>query len=172
MKFNLEIDGQIRTVELEPRERDGQYRATINGELVEFEARLMRPGVLLLFLGGRSHRVVREDNAPAGNGNGSAVMVGGRRYPYRVEDPRSLKARRAHGGGADGPRSIKASMPGRVVRVLAARGEEVEAQQGVVVIEAMKMQNELKSPKAGIVAEIRVAAGDTVAAGDVLAVVE
>ena len=63
-------------------------------------------------------------------------------------------------------------MPGRVVRVLAARGEEVEAHQGVVVIEAMKMQNELKSPKAGRVAEIRVAPGDTVSAGDVLAVIE
>jgi biotin carboxyl carrier protein len=67
---------------------------------------------------------------------------------------------------------IKASMPGRVVRVLAERGVEVEAHQGVVVIEAMKMQNELKSPKAGMVVEMRVLAGDTVSAGDVLAVIE
>ena len=63
-------------------------------------------------------------------------------------------------------------MPGRVVRVLANLGEAVEAHQGIVVIEAMKMQNELKSPKAGTVAEMRVVPGDTVAAGDVLAVVE
>jgi biotin carboxyl carrier protein len=63
-------------------------------------------------------------------------------------------------------------MPGRVVRLLAAQGDEVKAHQGVVVIEAMKMQNELKSPKDGRIAELRVAPGDTVAAGDVLAVIE
>lgn len=63
-------------------------------------------------------------------------------------------------------------MPGRVVRVLVQRGDAVEASQGIVVIEAMKMQNELKSPKAGVVADVRVVPGDTVAAGDVLAIVE
>jgi biotin carboxyl carrier protein len=63
-------------------------------------------------------------------------------------------------------------MPGRVVRVLAQAGDKVEANQGIVVIEAMKMQNELKSPKAGVVVEVRVSAGDTVAAGQVLAVIE
>jgi biotin carboxyl carrier protein len=63
-------------------------------------------------------------------------------------------------------------MPGRVVRVLAQKGDTVEANQGVIVIEAMKMQNELKSPRPGKVAEVRVAPGDTVSAGDVLAVIE
>jgi biotin carboxyl carrier protein len=63
-------------------------------------------------------------------------------------------------------------MPGRVVRVLVERGAEVEAHQGIVVIEAMKMQNELKSPKSGKVAEMRVIPGDTVIAGDVLAVID
>ncbi|MBV8115797.1 MAG: biotin/lipoyl-binding protein [Silvibacterium sp.] len=172
MKLDLEMDGRMRTVELERGETDGQYRVTLDGEPLDVQARLLRPGVLSLSVAGRSYRVVREDDASAGNGGGSAVVFAGARFPYHVEDPRSLKARRAHGGGADGPRVIKASMPGRVVRVLASRGEEVEAHQGVVVIEAMKMQNELKSPKAGRVAEMRVAAGDTVSAGDVLAVIE
>ena len=171
MKFDLEIDGRIRTVELEPGE-DGRYRVSLDGEPVDVEARLLRPGVLSLVVAGRSYRVVREDDASAGNEGGSAVVFGGRRFAYHVEDPRSLKARRAHGAGADGPRVIKASMPGRVVRVLVASGEEVEAHQGVVVIEAMKMQNELRSPKAGTVSEIRVSAGDTVSVGDVLAVIE
>ena len=171
MKLDLEIDGQMRMVELEPGD-DGQYRVTLDGEPLEIQWQLLRPGVLSLVVDGRSYRVVREDDASAGNGGGSAVVLSGRHFPYHVEDSRSLKARRAHGGGADGPRTIKASMPGRVVRVLAARGETVEAHQGVVVIEAMKMQNELKSPKAGTVAEMRVAAGDTVSAGDVLAVIE
>ena len=171
MKLDLEIDGQMRTVELEPGDV-GQYRVTIDGQPLEVQWRLVRPGVLSLMVDGRSCRAVREDDASAGNGNGSAIVFSGGRFPYRVEDPRSLRARRAHGSGSDGPRTIKASMPGRVVRVMAGRGETVEAHQGVLVIEAMKMQNELKSPKAGTVAEIRVVAGDTVSAGDVLAVIE
>ena len=172
MKLELEINGQLRTIEVEPATSAGQYRVTLDGEVFEVEARLLRPGVLSLVMAGRSYRVVREDDAPAGNGSEVAVLFGGGRYPYRIEDSRSLKARRGHSGGHDGPKAIKASMPGRVVRILASRGEEVEAHQSVVVIEAMKMQNELKSPKAGTVAELRVAPGDTVAAGDVLAVIE
>jgi len=172
MKIEIEIGGRLRTVELEAGEAEGQYRVRLDGEPIEVEARLLRPGVLSIVVAGRSYRAVREDDAPAGNGGGSAILLAGARYPYRVEDSRSLKARRAHSGEGDGPRVIKASMPGRVVRVLAGRGESVEAHQGVVVIEAMKMQNELKSPKAGRVAEMRVASGDTVAAGDVLAVIE
>jgi biotin carboxyl carrier protein len=67
---------------------------------------------------------------------------------------------------------VKAPMPGRVVRVLVEAGEDVAEGQGVVVIEAMKMQNELKSPKAGRVTRVGVAVGDTVGSGDVLVVVD
>ncbi len=171
MKLELEIDGRIQTIELEPDDGGG-YRVTLDGKQLEVQARLLRPGVLSLVVNGRSYRVVREDDALAGNGGGSALAFSGRRFSYHVEDPRSLKGRRAIAGGADGPRTIKASMPGRVVRLLVARGEAVEADQGIVAIEAMKMQNELKSPKGGTVSELRVAAGDTVSAGDVLAVIE
>ncbi|MGC2162335.1 MAG: biotin/lipoyl-containing protein [Silvibacterium sp.] len=162
-KRGVEIAGRIRTVEYSP----GESTCIVDGELVAVEAQMLRPGVLSLVAGGRAWRVVLEDDA-----NEPAVHIGGERIPYRIDDPRSLKARRAHSAGTDGPKTIKASMPGRVVRVLAQKGEAVEAHQGVVVIEAMKMQNELKSPKAGKVAELRVAPGDTVAAGDVLAIVE
>jgi len=172
MKLEIEIRDRLRTIDLEPAESPGHYRAILDGEPVEVEANLLRPGVLSIVVAGRSYRAVRENDASAGNGGETAVLLAGRRFPYRVEDSRSLKARRAHSGGHDGPKVIKASMPGRVVRVLAGRGEEVEAHQGVVVIEAMKMQNELKSPKAGVVIEVRVLPGDTVSVGDVLAVVE
>jgi len=172
MKLEIEIQGRLRIVELAPGTSSGQYRITLDGQPLEVEARLLRPGVLSIIIDGRSHRVVLEDDAPASNGNDKAVYFDDRRFPYRVEDPRSLKTRRAHAGVGDGPKVIKASMPGRVVRVLVERGQPVEANQGVVVIEAMKMQNELKSPKAGRVAEMRVAPGDTVTAGDVLAVID
>jgi biotin carboxyl carrier protein len=171
MKLEIEVEGRLRAIEVDGTS-PGQYRVTVDGEPFEVEARLLRPGVLSLFVAGRAFRVVREDDAAANNGSEVAVLLAGRRYPYRVEDSRSLKARRAHSGGHDGPKTIKASMPGRVVRVLAGQGEQVEIHQGIVVIEAMKMQNELKSPKAGMVVEVRVAPGDTVSAGDVLAVIE
>lgn len=166
MKFEIEIGGESRTLELEPGDTPQQYRATMDGEPVEFEARFLRPGVLSLILDDRSYRVVLEEDA-----SDPAIYIAGRRFPYRLDDPRSLKARRSHAGGLDGPKPIKASMPGRVVRVLAQPGDAVEAHQGIVVIEAMKMQNEIKSPKAGTVSELRVAPGDTVAAGEVLAII-
>lgn len=163
MKLHIEIAGQTRAVEYSP----GESTVTLDGEPLEVHARLLRPGVLSLIVDGRAWRVILEEGPEE-----SAVHLAGERIAYRVEDPRSLKARRAHSGGADGPVHIKASMPGRVVRVLAQSGDAVESHQGVIVIEAMKMQNELKAPKSGRLAELRVSPGDTVSSGDVLAVIE
>jgi biotin carboxyl carrier protein len=72
----------------------------------------------------------------------------------------------------NGKLQIKASIPGRIARVLVAAGDEVAAHQAILVIEAMKMQNELKAARDGRVAEVRVAAGQAVAAGQVLAILE
>jgi biotin carboxyl carrier protein len=163
VRLEIEVAGRMRVVNYTP----GESTITLDGKSIAIEAQILRPGVLSLIVDGRVWRVVLEEDV-----NELAVHIAGERIPYRIDDPRSLKGRRARAGGTDGPRAIKASMPGRVVRVLAQKGEAVEAHQGVVVIEAMKMQNELKSPKVGTVAELRVAPGDTVVAGDVLAVIE
>lgn len=163
MKLEVDIAGKIYAVDWKP----GECVAVVNGAAVAVDAHLLRPGVLSLIIEGRACRVVL-DEGPAE----PQLYIGGERIAYAMNDPRSLKSRRARTAGTDGPRSIKASMPGRVVRMLAKKGDAVEAHQGVVVIEAMKMQNELKSPKAGKVAELRVVPGDTVAAGDVLAVID
>lgn len=163
MKLEIEIAGKARVVEYKP----GEPTVTVDGERFAMEAQMLRPGVLSLLINGHEWRVILENDSEE-----PAVHIAGYRIPYRIDDPRSLKGRRARVTGTAGPKSIKASMPGRVVRVLAQKGEAVEAHQGIVVIEAMKMQNELKSPKPGKVAELRVTAGDTVAAGEVLAVIE
>jgi biotin carboxyl carrier protein len=163
MKLEIEIAERPRVVDFTP----GEQTVMVDGMALPVEWRMLRPGVLSLVMEGRAFRVVLDEDP-----NETAVLIGGERILYQVNDPRSLRARRAHSSGADGPRPIKASMPGRVVRVLAEAGDAIAAQQGIVVIEAMKMQNELKSPKDGKVAEIRVKPGDTVSAGDVLAVVE
>ena len=171
MKLEVEIAGRIHIIQY-TGDFSGSSTVMLNGVPVAVEARMLRPGILSLVVSegvnaGRAWRVVLEDDA-----NDPAIHIAGERISYRVDDPRSLKGRRASAGGADGPKPIKASMPGRVVRVLAQQGEDVGAHQGIVVIEAMKMQNEMKSPKAGRVAELRITVGDTVSAGDVLAVIE
>lgn len=167
MMLQIEMDGELRQVELTQVE-GGQYRASIDGEpAVDVEAQMLRPGVLSLHIAGQAYRCVLEESA-----EGTAIHLAGKRLLYRVDDPRSLKSRRSRHGGAEGPKPVTAPMPGRVVRVLVSVGDAVEAHQGIVVIEAMKMQNELKSPKAGKVAQLRVEPGGTVAAGDVLAIVE
>lgn len=165
MKLQLAIDGRLREIEIEPS-FNGRWRIRIEGRSVEANVCLLRPGVLSLLIEGQSYRVVLD-----GHPSDPALHVGTQRIAYTIEDPRSLRLRR-RAGGADGPVTLRASMPGRVVRLLIEQGEPVAAHQAVLVIEAMKMQNEVKSPRDGRLTHIRVAPGDTVASGDTLAVIE
>ena len=103
--------------------------------------------------------------------DGDVVTVNGTRYQTSVADPRKWNPA-GTSGQAQGRVAIKAPMPGKVVRVLVQVGAEVEAGQGVVVVEAMKMQNELKAARAGTVSEIHVRENDTVEANALLIVVE
>jgi biotin carboxyl carrier protein len=100
------------------------------------------------------------------------IVVNGNRHVAEVRDPRSLRGRRDAATSGDGPKKSNAPMPGKVVRILQAVGSQVALGQGVIVIEAMKMQNELKSPKSGTVMKINFKEGDTVNAGETLVVVE
>ncbi len=168
MKVYLEIAGERREIQLE-RAADGLYRAVLDGRAVEVHAEELRPGVLSLLMDGRAYRVVAEETVESEDW---AVHVGRERFAYRMDDPRSLRSRLRANEHGDGPRTLKASMPGRVVRVLAAEGDAVTVGQGVLVIEAMKMQNEVKSPKDGVVARLLAAPGDAVGAGQDLAVIE
>ena len=141
-------------------------RILINGEPVEphTSATLTEtePGVYSVLVDGASHeaRVL-----------GNEIAIAGHHFTFEVEDPRQWK-RSAGPAAAHGHAIIKAPMPGKVVRILVAVGDEVVAGQGIVVVEAMKMQNELKSPKTGRVTKISTQAGATVAAGEVLVTLE
>ena len=159
----LEIAGKKRRVEVPPGAMEGALVCSVDGHAVNADVRLLEPGVMSLLIDGRQYRCVLD---------GDGVVINGERYAFEVDDPRSLQGRRRAGGGAEGPRPVKAPMPGRIVRLLVSVNDAVGEGQGVVVIEAMKMQNELKSPKAGRVARIGVGVGDTVGSGDVLIVVE
>ena len=100
------------------------------------------------------------------------VIVGTSRYAVTLTDPKRLRSAASAGAHAGGAATIVAPMPGKVVRILVEAGAEIEAGAGIMVVEAMKMQNEMKSPKAGIVAALNVEVGATVNGGDVLAVIE
>jgi biotin carboxyl carrier protein len=166
MKVNLEINGQARQVEIDPADSPGQWRIRVDGDPVDADAHLVRPGILSLLIAGQSHRIVLDAEA-----SDPALHIGSDRIPYRIDDPRSLRSRRGQ-ARTDGPVTLKASMPGRVVRISVEKGESVAAHQGVLVLEAMKMQNEIKSPKDGRIIDIRVSPGDTVAVGDILVIIE
>jgi biotin carboxyl carrier protein len=123
--------------------------------------------------GGRTVEAVVTGRADAGGGSARAltVAIAGRQYEVVLEDPR-----RAGGAGAGprrpGPADVRAVMPGKVVAVLAQAGDTVAAGQGIVVIEAMKMENELPAPRDGRLAAVRVRPGDTVEAGTPLFTIE
>jgi biotin carboxyl carrier protein len=102
---------------------------------------------------------------------GYVVSLLGRRIPVEILDTRNA-LRRAAQHGHDGVAQIRSPMPGKVIKLLVSEGAEVEPNQGIVVLEAMKMQNEIKSPKQGVVRKIGVTEGAAVNAGDLLATVE
>ena len=99
------------------------------------------------------------------------LQSGGREFMAEVVDPRSWQGRRHGAAEAEGRQQIGAPMPGKVVRLLVKAGDAVEAGQGLLVVEAMKMQNEIRSPKSGTVERVLVAEGQAVNAGEVLCVV-
>ncbi|MBV8858494.1 MAG: biotin/lipoyl-binding protein [Acidobacteria bacterium] len=170
MRLNVEIDGE--KVALEVRREGGRVFGEVGGRLYELEAREVGAGEYLLIHGGRVYEC-RVGAEPGAEGRGALrVSVGAREYGVRLTDPKRLRG--AVGGGAEqgGRAQVKAPMPGKVVRVMVEAGQAVESGQGLVVVEAMKMQNELKSPKSGTVAELRAEPGATVNSGDVLVVVE
>jgi biotin carboxyl carrier protein len=168
MKVQIVVDGRLRSLSLERGEREGSFVGELDGERVTFDAVMVMPEVVSLVVAGRAFRCVFDRT----DANGKTVLVGKALFPYYVYDPRSLATRRKRAHTEEGTLLLKATMAGRVVRVLVEAGGPVEAHGGVIVIEAMKMQNELRSPRSGRVVELRVAAGEMVSAGQVLAVIE
>jgi biotin carboxyl carrier protein len=164
MTYDVTIDGKNYRLDLERGE--GGWTCRLDGRDVKVDAVLARPDVLSLRVGNRAYEVKCERGA-----GDLHVWVGSKRYSAEVRDPRSLRSR-SRAVDDHGPRKLTAPMPGKVVRVLVRQGVEVDAGAGVLVVEAMKMQNEIKSPKKGTIQKILVGEGAAVNAGDVLAIVE
>jgi biotin carboxyl carrier protein len=99
------------------------------------------------------------------------IVAGNREFSARVRDPRQWRRNRGTAAEAEGRQQVVAPMPGKIVRVLVKAGDKVVLKQGLLVVEAMKMQNEIRSPKSGTVERLLVNEGQTVNAGEILAIV-
>jgi len=149
---------------------DGKVSAEIGGRVYNLQVREPQPDSYLFFSNAEVHEC--RVNARATSKEAFDVNIRGRSYAVTIVDPKRLRSGQNSERHHQGVAQILAPMPGKVVRVQIEAGTTVEKGTGVVVVEAMKMQNEMKSPRAGVVVSINVKPGDTVNAGDVLAVVE
>ncbi len=165
MIYQVIVDGKPHRLELE--KTDSGWKCVLDGNAMQVDAVLTRRDVISLIVAGRSYEIKREHTA-----DDLHMWVGSERFAVEVRDPRSLRGRKTAGDEEHGPRKLVAPMPGRVLRILVEEKSQVEVGQGIVVVEAMKMQNEIKSPKKGTVQKLMTVTGATVNGGDVLAIVE
>jgi biotin carboxyl carrier protein len=166
MKLAVTLNGSEESLEILTPAPLCRFRIGAGGER---EAQIERPepGVYSVLIDGRSYEARVEDD-PSG---AVVVVIDGRRFEIEVRDPRRWSRKSGRRAG-EGIQSLTAPMPGKVVRVLVAAGDAVDAGQGLVVVEAMKMQNEIRAPRTARVLSIPAKEGATVAAGDVLATIE
>jgi len=166
-KLKAEVDGESYDLTIR---RDGEaLTAVIGGRRYDLNVRESGVGEYLLLDGTRVSNCRVESPDKSGT---YAVHLGSTSYEIYLIDPKRLRSAQTAAGHQHGAAEIVASMPGKVVRVLVEVGAQIEAGAGIVVVEAMKMQNEMKAPKAGTVSELNATVGKAVNAGDVLAVVE
>jgi biotin carboxyl carrier protein len=165
MTVDIEIDGAPMRLQFD---RNGDEYHLCSGKGSQSCAQLIevQPGVYSVLLDGRSY----EARAEAGE-DCAWITVRGKRFHVVIKDPRKW-TRAVAGAHGTGRERIVTPMPGKIVRVLVSLGDAVEAGQGIVVVEAMKMQNEMKSRRGGRVSALAVREGDTVGAGAILAAIE
>jgi len=168
MKLQAIVSGSQMDVEI--RAQAGRIAAVIDGRKYELDVQRANGGHYLLLHEGRVFDCHVEGHLESGSK--VEVTVGTTPHAVTLLDPKRLRGASGSGAHGDGAARIVAPMPGKIVRLLVEAGQEVEVGSGVIVVEAMKMQNEMKSPKSGRVVSINVTVGATVNSGDLLAVIE
>jgi biotin carboxyl carrier protein len=169
MKYEVQLSSaseeKTRVIELE---RDGAgWRVALDGRTVAADAVEIAPDTFSILLDGQSFEI---NVTPSPDGK-LKLQIGSQEFIAEVIDPRAWSGRRHGAVEAQGRQQIVAPMPGKIVRLLVKAGDHVEAGQGLLVVEAMKMQNEIRSPKNGTVERVLAKEGQPVNAGDVLCVV-
>jgi biotin carboxyl carrier protein len=162
VKLEIRIGKKSRVVELE-RNRE-RWHITLDGQSLAHDVSEVAPGVFSILLDGRSYEV---RVAPSANGQ-LTLQAENQEFIAEVFDPRSWRGARHRAIEAEGRQLVAAPMPGKVIRMLVRAGDKVEMAQGLLVVEAMKMQNEIRSPKSGTVEKLLVKEGQPVNAGEIL----
>ena len=170
MKFEVHLDSVTgKTKHVVDLEKDGSsYKVSLDGQPVDADVILAAPNAVSVILNGTAFEI---HIAPSLDGT-YKLQTGPHEFQADVRDPRAWRGRKQGALEAEGRQQILAPMPGKVIRLLVKVGDEVEAGQGLVVVEAMKMQNEIRSPKKGKVERLQAKEGQPVNAGDVLAWVD
>ena len=166
MKLTGRIDDKEHQIEV--REKDGHVIAEIDGRMYDVEVSQPEPDVYLLKNEGR----IYEAGVSKSENGDTNIRIRDAEFNVSLSDPKRLRGVAGSDHSHDGRAEIKTAMPGKVVRILVDAGDEVKKGDGILVVEAMKMQNEMRSPKDGVVREIKVTEGFTVNAGEILAVIE
>lgn len=168
MKLQAQIADQDHSLTIQQRE--GRVVATVDDRSYDLELRELSAGNYLLVDGVEIYSCLVGTDAE--HRDRFEVHLRSDSYEVTIVDPKRLRSGQAAGRNDQGAAQILAPMPGKVVKVLVELGAEVEAGAGIVVVEAMKMQNEMKAPKAGTVVKLDASPGMTVNTGEVLAVIE
>jgi biotin carboxyl carrier protein len=166
-RLTVRVDGTAFIVEVEEA-ADGGLRVRVDGRPAVVDSRLPRCGPGSLLLDGISYLVDL-----GGEGRETHVVVDGEAFGVQIESParRRCGPGAGAGAGAGGGQRLVAPMPGKVVAVLVEVGQPVEPGAGLVILEAMKMENEFRATAGGVVTEVHVAPGQAVNAGDLLVVI-
>lgn len=163
MKIKAQVGSQLLEVDIV--RDDGKYRVNIDGNEMLVDAQPLEGDFYTILIEGRSYEVSVEARDDL-----YLVRHGASEQTVRFADP--SRAGREAKFGSDGPLKLLSQMPGKVVRVLVAPGDEVEEEQGLLVIEAMKMENEIVAPRAGKIQSVDVESGQAVEVGALLAIIE
>ncbi len=165
MRLEIHLDDRLVHVELPSNGSTGPIR--VGGEVVSCDCVPLGDGRYSLILDGRVY-----DLAVDVDPDSATVSSRSERFTVRLIDPRRLSPGEGSHEGQAGVQRIQADMPGKVIRIMVRPGDRVERNQALLVLEAMKMQNEIRAPKSGIVTEIAASEGGTVNSGDFLVSLE
>jgi biotin carboxyl carrier protein len=170
MKFEVHLNSVAgNSTHIVDLAKDGSsYKVSLDGQPVSADVILAAPNAVSVILNGTAFEI---HIAPSLDGT-YKLQTGPHEFQADVRDPRAWRGRKGGALEAEGRQQIVAPMPGKIIRLLVNAGDEVEAGQGLIVVEAMKMQNEIRSPKKGKVERLHAKEGQAVNAGDVLAWVD
>jgi biotin carboxyl carrier protein len=169
MHYVAAIDGEEREVDI-TETAPGRYQLTVNGKKIEVDAQEVSPTTLHFLLDNHAYNIEIEHDKKGGEN----LLVRGQVLHVETLDLRTMRLRRSqvHATGVGGPATISSPMPGKIVAVLVKEGQEVTEGQGLIVVEAMKMENELRAPKAGKITRLSAKEGTAVDSGATLCVID